>query len=113
LSYFFLRAIFCVRLRTDRVSLITDDQAMGTESVTAPSDVFYVVESVGTARRREHRTSSPLYETRPQAEAEGARLRQANPAKDYSVWMRTTHIEPPQWLFDVVMADGTVIPAAR
>mgnify|MGYP003581254431 CR=1 FL=1 len=84
-----------------------------TEPAMAPADVFYVVGCVGPARKREHRTSSLLYETRSQAEAERARLSHANPTKNYSVWKHTTHIEPPEWLSDVVMADGTVIHPPR
>lgn len=81
--------------------------------ISAPADVFYVVETAGSARKREHQTRSVLYETRSQAEAERARLTQANPTKTYSVWKHTTHIEPPEWLSDVVMADGSVIHAPR
>jgi hypothetical protein len=79
----------------------------------APADVFYVVETAGGARKREHQTRSALYETRSQAEAERGRLTRANPGKVYSVWKHTTHIEPPEWLSDVIMADGTVIRASR
>lgn len=82
-------------------------------SIPSPSEVFYVVEKVGSARKREQRTSSPLYETRSQAESERTRLHQAHPMKEYSVCMHTTHVQPAQWLSDVVMADGTVIPALR
>lgn len=81
--------------------------------VTAPADVFYVVESVGPAGKREHRMSSVLYETRLQAEAELARLLKANLTGVYKVWQRTTHIEPVAWLSDVIMANGTVIHAVR
>jgi hypothetical protein len=75
--------------------------------------VFYVVETSGSARKREHQTCSLLYETRPQAEAERAQLMEAHPGKIYSVWKHTTHIEPAVWLADVVMADGSVLRAPR
>jgi hypothetical protein len=86
---------------------------VATASVMAPSEVFYVVETWSSARKREHQTCSVLYETRPQAEAERARLTQANPGRIYNVWKHTTHIEPPLWLMDVVMADGSVLQAPR
>jgi hypothetical protein len=76
---------------------------------TAPIDVFYVVQSSGVIGRRDHKVISPLFETRWQADAELARIRDLRQGAVLSVWMRTTHIEPAQWLSDVVMADGTVI----
>ena len=76
---------------------------------TAPVDVFYVVQSSGVVGRRDHKVISPLFETRWQADAELARIRDLRQGAVLSVWMRTTHIEPAQWLADVVMADGTVI----
>jgi hypothetical protein len=30
----------------------------------------------------------------------------------YSVWRSTTYVEPAEWLYDVVIADGSIIPAA-
>ncbi len=81
-------------------------------SRSAPADVFYVVQSSGTVGKRDHRVVSLLYETRPQADAELARIRSEKKSGVLSVWTRTTHIEPPQWLSDVVMADGTVIRAS-
>jgi hypothetical protein len=30
-----------------------------------------------------------------------------------SVWMRTAQKEPPQWLSDVVLADGSVLHAPK
>jgi hypothetical protein len=82
-------------------------------SITAPCEVFYVVETSRSARKREHQTCSVLYETRPQAEAQRVRLTTANPGKIYNVWKHTTHIEPAVWLSDVVMADGSVLQAPR
>ena len=75
----------------------------------APIDVFYVVQSSGVVGRRDHKVVSVLYETRTQADAELARIRSMRSGATLSVWMRTTHIEPAQWLSDVVLADGTVI----
>jgi hypothetical protein len=79
----------------------------------APADVYYVVQSSGKVGRRDHQMVSALYETRPQADAELARLRGEKKGVVLSVWMRTTHVEPAQWLSDVIMADGTIIPAPR
>lgn len=79
----------------------------------APADVYYVVQSSGTARRRDHEVISPLYETRGQADAEVTRLRSGKTKGVLSVWMRTAQEEPAQWLCDVVMADGSVIHAPK
>ena len=79
----------------------------------APADVYYVVRSSGITGKRDHQVISPLYETRPQAEAELARLRNVKKRGVLSVWMRTAQEEPPQWLSDVIMADGTVIHASK
>jgi hypothetical protein len=79
----------------------------------APADVYYVVQSSGVAGRRDHQMISPLYETRPQADAELARLRDLKRSGVLSVWMRSAQDEPPQWLSDVIMADGTVIHAPK
>ena len=75
----------------------------------APADMYYVVQSSGVVGRRDHSVISPLYETRWQADAELARLRSGKTRGLLSVWMRTA--EPPQWLTDVLMTDGTVIRA--
>ena len=81
--------------------------------IAAPPDVYYVVQSSGTVGRRDHAVISPLYETRSQADAELARLRAEKTKGVLSVWMRTTQDEPPQWLSDVIMADGTVVHAPK
>jgi hypothetical protein len=86
---------------------------VATASAMAPCEVFYVVETSGSARQREHQACSVLYETRAQAEAQRAQLTGANPGKIYNVWKHTTHIEPAVWLMDVVMADGSVLQAPR
>jgi hypothetical protein len=80
---------------------------------TAPPDVYYVVESSGKVGKRDHHVISPLYETRSQADEELGRLRAERKKGVLSVWMRTTYCEPPQWLSDVLMADGTVIRAPK
>jgi hypothetical protein len=79
--------------------------------IAAPADVFYVVHSTGAPGRREHHLSSVLYETRPHAHAELVRLSAANPG-DYAIWKGTTRVEPPQWGHAVMLADGTLVPAA-
>ena len=73
------------------------------------AEVFYVVQSTGRPGRREHHVASVLYETRAQAHTELARLSAAQPA-DYSIWKGTTYLEPPQWGYVVMRADGTVVP---
>jgi len=80
---------------------------------TAPPDVYYVVESSGKVGRRDHHVISPLYETRSQADEELVRLRAGKKNSVLSVWMRTTYCEPPEWLSDVIMADGTVVHPPR
>jgi hypothetical protein len=78
-------------------------------SPAAPADVFYVVQSTGAPGRREHRLSSVLYQTRPQALAELVRLSAAYPG-DYAIWKGTTHVEPPRWGHAVMLSDGKVVP---
>ena len=82
--------------------------------VWTPGDVFYVVRSTGLPGNQQHRVSSVLYETRPQAEAELARLRAGWPATHYSVWRGTSYVEPHLWMYPVVLADGVVVsPGGR
>ena len=81
--------------------------------LAAPADVYYVVQSSGIAGKHDHEVISPLYQTRPQADAELARLRNLKKKGVLTVWMRTAREEPPQWLSDVIMADGTVIHAPK
>src|SRR6185312_14236277 len=84
-----------------------DDQA-------APLAVFYVVETAGQViGERHHSVCSHLFETSFQAHTELARLELANASGAFSIWRGTTYIEPAEWLYDVIMADGTVIPARR
>jgi hypothetical protein len=79
-------------------------------AVVTPADVFYVVQSSGLLGQREHDVSSDLYETHAQAHIELARLKAGNPGGDYDIWKSSSYIEPPAWLYCVVLADGTVIP---
>jgi hypothetical protein len=78
-------------------------------SRAAPTEVFYVVQSTGARGRREHRLASVLYEMRPHAHTELARLSAAH-SGDFAVWKSATYIEPPQWGYAVMRADGTVVP---
>ncbi|HEY8054057.1 MAG TPA: hypothetical protein VIE42_14805 [Steroidobacteraceae bacterium] len=80
-------------------------------AVVTPADVFYVVESSGRLGQREHDVASVLYETHAQAHTELTRLKAGNSVGDYDIWRSSTYIEPPSWLYCVVLADGTVIPA--
>jgi len=78
-------------------------------------DVFYVVHTTaGVSGERHHRVRSLLFETRRQARTELKRLREADGANGtYGIWKGTTYVEPAEWSYDVVMADGTVVPARR
>lgn len=78
----------------------------------APLEVFYVVHTTsGAVGERCHRICPPLYETPHQAEKELRQLRARVPGGIYSVWKSATSIEPADWLYDVVIADGSVIRA--
>jgi hypothetical protein len=77
-------------------------------AVAAPVEVFYVVQSTGVLGERNHRVRSDLYETRPQADMELARLRRTD-SGSYGVWKSATYIEPAEWLHRVVRSDGTLI----
>jgi hypothetical protein len=80
------------------------------QHIAAPLDVFYVVETTGhVSGERHHRIRSVLFETPSQANKERTRLQVANTCGTFSVWKGTTYIEPAEWSYDVVMADGTVI----
>lgn len=82
------------------------------EYTAAPLDVFYVVETTGQVDgERKHRVCSPLFETRPQACKALAGLRATRAPGTLSIWKGTTHIEPARWSYDVVMENGTTIPA--
>jgi hypothetical protein len=77
-----------------------------------PVDVYFVVQSRGKPGKNDHKVISPLFETRVQAHAELTRLRPERKDKVLTVWKHTTQVQPAQWLADVIMADGSVIPAA-
>ena len=79
-------------------------------AVVIPADVFYVDQSSGVPGAREHAVSSDLYETHAQANSELVRLKGQNPAGAYDIWKSSTYVEPPAWLYSVVLADGTVVP---
>ncbi len=80
----------------------------------APTDVYYVVETVGKiAGERQHHVSSSLYETPHQARAELTRLVAENTGTAYSVWKASTYIEPARWAYNVVLKDGTVLRPTR
>jgi hypothetical protein len=77
--------------------------------VAAPTAVFYVVESTAVLGERDHRLCSALYETRPQAQTELARLQGTDADGSFSIWKSETYIEPAEWLHRVVRSDGTLI----
>jgi hypothetical protein len=91
------------------VTHLKEDTMSLAGSRATPAEVFYVVHSTGARGHREHRLASVLYETRPHAHTELARLSAAH-AGDYAVWKSATYIEPPQWGYAVMLADGTVVP---
>jgi hypothetical protein len=76
-----------------------------------PLEVFYVVQTTGDVMgRRHHRVRPPLYETRHQARIELMHLQAAGPGVGtLSIWKATTYVEPAEWLYDVVIADGSVV----
>jgi hypothetical protein len=85
--------------------------AASTDCLPVPLEVFYVVQTTGgVIGRRHHRICPPLYETPHQAQIELLHLRAAaSGSGTYSVWKATTYIEPAEWLYDVVIADGSLI----
>jgi hypothetical protein len=78
---------------------------------SVPLEVFYVVRTTGdVVGTRRHRICPPLYETRHQAQAKLMKLQAAGSGSDtYSVWKAVTYVEPADWLYDVVIANGSVI----
>jgi hypothetical protein len=80
---------------------------------TAPNEVYFVVRSSGIVGRRDHEVISPLYETRWQAAKELARLRSGMKRGVLSVHARSSAGQPPEWLSDVVLSDGTIVRAPR
>ena len=79
--------------------------------VPVPLEVFYVVQTTGdVVGRRHHRVRPPLYETRHQARIELMHLQAAGTGDGtLSIWKATTYVEPAEWLYDVVIADGSVV----
>lgn len=99
--------VWTIPMSNERRPKTGDDQA-------APLAVFYVVETTGQViGARHHRVCSHLFEASFQAQTELARLELANASGAFSIWKGTTYIEPAEWLYDLIMADGTVIPARR
>jgi len=78
---------------------------------SVPLDVFYVVQtSSGAVGNRHHHVCPPLYEMRRQAEIKLIQLQTASSGRGtYSIWKGTTYVEPAEWLYDVVVADGSVM----
>jgi hypothetical protein len=93
--------------QSQKHSVNTDDRP------SVPLDVFYVVQtSSGAVGNRQHRVCPPLYEMRRQAEVKLTHLQTAASGRGtYSIWKATTYVEPAEWLYDVVVADGSVIRA--
>lgn len=78
---------------------------------TVPLEVYYIVQTTaGVVGKRQHRVHPPLYEMRSQAQIELMHLQAACPGGGtYSVWKATAYVEPAVWLYDVVVADGSLI----
>jgi hypothetical protein len=91
--------------QSQRHGVNTDDRP------SVPLDVFYVVQtSSGAVGSRHHRVCPPLYEMRRRAEIQLIHLQMASSGRGtYSIWKATTYVAPAEWLYDVVMADGSVI----
>lgn len=91
--------------QSQRRSASTDDRP------TAPLEVYYIVQTTaGVIGKRHHRVHPPLYEMRRQAQIELMQLQAACPGSGtYSIWKATTYVEPAEWLYDVVVADGSLI----
>ena len=81
---------------------------------SAPLEVFYVVQtSAGAVGKRHHRVCPPLYETRHQAQVQLVHSQTASSGTGtYSIWKATTYVEPAEWLYDVVVVNGSVIRLA-
>lgn len=80
------------------------------ERQSAPLDVFYVVQTTaGLVGKRHHRVCPPLYETRRQAQINLVHLQRTDSGGTYSIWKAATYVELAEWLYDVVVADGSVI----
>ena len=79
--------------------------------VPVPLEVFYVVQTTGDViGSRRHRICPPLYERAHQAQIELVNLQAAASGNGtYSVWKATTYVEPAEWLYDIVVADGSII----
>jgi hypothetical protein len=77
----------------------------------APLEVFYVVQTTGDViGSRRHRLCPPLYESAHQAQIELMKRQAAASGKEtYSVWKAVTYVEPADWLYDIVVADGSII----
>jgi hypothetical protein len=66
----------------------------------------------GPIGKRHHQICPPLYETSRQAEMELIHLRAAGTSSGaYFVWKAVTYVEPAEWRYDVVIADGSIIRA--
>jgi hypothetical protein len=79
-----------------------------------PLEVFCVIYTTcGPIGERHHQVCPPLYETSRQAEMELIHLRATGSSNGtYSVWKAATYIEPAGWLYDLVVADGSIIRAS-
>jgi hypothetical protein len=84
------------------------------DGLHVPLEVFYVVRTTGgVLGKRHHQICPPLYETPRQAQMKLIHLQGAAATSGiYSVWKATTYVEPAEWLYDVVIADGSIIRAA-
>jgi hypothetical protein len=82
------------------------------ERPTVPLEVYYIVQTTsGVIGKRPHRVQHPsLYERRSRAQLELMHLQTACPGGGtYSIWKATTYVAPAEWLYDVVVADGSLI----
>ena len=79
--------------------------------VPVPLEVFYVVQTTGDViGRRHHRVWPPLHEMGRPARIELIHLQAAGHGSGtYSIWKATTYIEPTEWIYDVVIVDGSIV----
>jgi hypothetical protein len=105
-----VEALQTMRLKTSPSGQSPRDASRTGGPVRVPLEVFYVVQTTGDIiGRRHHRVCPPLYETRHQARIELVHLRAAGlEGGTYSIWKAATYVEPAEWLYDVVTADGSV-----
>jgi len=80
-----------------------------------PLETFYVVQTTaGIIGKRHHRACPPVYEKRQRPQIELLHLQAMGAGGGtYSIWKATTYLEPAEWLYDVIVSDGSLIRIKR